>query len=264
MVLFGLVFMTMTTLPAFLPSLEFIASLVGGIIKIAGIALLVFGIVNNIAGWKGVMPIPFMVVAGFAAVSSIVSMIPIIGYVFTWIAFIVSIVAIFLAAGAFNVQWKNPATAGAVVLAMGTTAAFYEVVDSILFVNLAAIAAYVLVMMNAPKMNSVLSADAQSKLKIAVICGIVASVMKMIPVVSTLLAWLPYTVFVVFLIIAFMGWKNSFPAANLVFVAAIVLLVEECLDFIPVVCYFVCPFIALAAIVLSVFGWYNVINKLEK
>ena len=94
MVLFGLVFMTMTTLPGFIPSVEFVAQLVGGITKVAGVALLVTGIVLNIGNWKGVMPIPFIVVAGVAALVTILSMIPFIGYVFTWIAFIVSIVTI--------------------------------------------------------------------------------------------------------------------------------------------------------------------------
>lgn len=267
MVLFGLVFMTMTTLPGFIPSVEFIAQVVGGIIKIAGIALLVTGLVLNLGNWKGVMPIPFVAVSCVAALVTILSMIPFIGYVFTWIAFIVSIVAIFLAAGAFKVQWKNSVTAGALVLALATTAAYYEVIDSILFVNFAAIAAYVFIFLNVAALNPAIDQagqNAMGKLKIAAICGIVASVLKMIPVVSTFVAWLPYSIFAIFVLLAFMGLKKSMPEANMLFISAIVLLVEEALDFIPVVCYFVCPFIALAAIVLSVWGWYNVIAKLEK
>lgn len=267
MVLFGLVFMTMTTLPGFIPSVEFVAQLVGGITKVAGVALLVTGIVLNIGNWKGVMPIPFIVVAGVAALVTILSMIPFIGYVFTWIAFIVSIVAIFLAGGAFKVQWKNSVTAGAVVLALATTAAYYEVIDSILFVNFAAIAAYVFIFLNVAALNPVLDEAGQSamgKLKIAAICGIVASVLKMIPVVSTFVAWLPYTAFAIFLLLAFKGLKESFPEANLLFITSILLLVEEGLDFIPFICYFVCPFIALGVLVVSVWGWYNVIAKLEK
>ena len=86
-----------------------------------------------------------------------------------------------VAGGAFKVQWKNSVTAGAVVLALATTAAYYEVIDSILFVNFAAIAAYVFILLNVAALNPVLDEAGQSamgKLKIAAICGIVPPVYR--------------------------------------------------------------------------------------
>ena len=260
MAMFGLVITVMTTLPSFGIELNLFRGTVLTILSIAGIALVIASIVKNLNEWKNEKPLAFIITAGISAFTAIFALF--IG-LFGWISFITGIVAIIFANKAYNVYFKRPATVGAIALAMATTAALYEVLDNAILVNIAAIVAYVFIIKYQVVFGKVFnSSKAMSNIKIAAIIGIVASVFKMIPLIS-IVAWIPYIAFAVFILLSYMKLSNDMPVAKMLFIAAILLVVEEAFDFIPVVDAILCPFLAGAAIALNIFGWNNIIKKLE-
>ena len=257
LMLLGLCLGTAAMIPEFSISIfDFSAT----VCKIGAIVLIVMSLVKQNNEWQNGKPTAFVALSITTAVLAFISIITTLFGVISWIGTIVGIISIVMARKAYNAEWNNAATAPIVTIACATVVAFYEVInDDAVLMNIAAIVAYVLILMNAPKTGI----EALGKLKIAAILGIVTSVLYMIKIAG-IVAWIPYLVFVVFVLLAFMNYKKAVPAANLLFIGSIVLVVEEVFDFIPGVDFFVCPVLALATITLSIVGWYKVITEMEK
>lgn len=260
MMLIGLSLGIMTMLPEF--GISFGFDFAGFIFKAGALALIILSFVKQMSVWKaeGSMPMPFVVLTGISATMLLITMFFDIFGIFGWIGFITGIIAAIFAGKAFNANIST-ATGAAITLAAATTAALYEVNnDDAIFVNIAAIVAYVFIMKGVKAINS----KALGLLKIAAILGIVASVLYLIKV-AFVVAWIPYLVFAVMLFIAYLGFKKEVAAGGtLLMVAGIVLLVEEVFDFIPAVDVIICPILLIAVIALNILGWIKVIGDMAK
>lgn len=259
MMVIGLSLGIMTMLPEF--GLSFFFEFGSFVFKAGAIALIVMAFVKQIKIWKqeGGLPMAFVVLAGISTSMLFITLFVDFFGILGWIGFITGIVALVLAGKAFNAT-MTPATAAAITLAAATTAAFYEVYnDDAIFVNIAAIVAYVFIIKSVKAIDNA----ALGKLKIAAIIGIVASAFYLIKV-TAFIAWIPYLVFAVFVLLAYLGFKKAAPGGTLLMISAIILLVEEVFDFIPGVDYFVCTPLIIAVVVLNVLGWIKVIGSMAK
>lgn len=233
----------------------------GTVCKLGAVALIVISLVKQMNEWKskGVVPTAFVALAVTTSVMALITIITTLLGVLSWIGTITGIVSIVLAKKAFNVQWNNAASVPVLTIACATMVIFYEVLnENAVLVNIAAIAAYVLIILNVAKTGE----ETLGKLKIAAICGIVTSILYLIKV-ADIIAWIPYLVFAIMLLLAFLGYKKAVPEANFLFIGAILLLVEEVFDFIPGVDFFICPPLMFAVITLSILGWIKVLTKME-
>lgn len=259
MMAIGLSLGIMTMLPEF-SIFSFVFDFTGFVCHVGAAVLMIMAFVKQLKVWKaeGAIPLAFVIPAAICATMCVITTFFDLFGVFNWIGFIAGIVALIMSCKAFNLN-SNPATAGAITMAAATTAAFYEINnDDAILVNIAAIVAYVFIMKGAKAI------PALGKMKLAAIFGIVASVLFLIKV-TAFLGWIPYMVFAVLVMLAYIGFKKSVAAGgSLLMIAGILLLVEEVLDFIPVVDIFVCPILLIAVLALNIFGWIKAIGSMAR
>lgn len=230
----------------------------GTVCKLGAAALIVISLIKQKDEWesKGAVPTAFVTLA---ETTSVMAIITILFDVLSWIGTITGIISIVLAKKAFNVQWNNAASVPVLTIACATMFIFYEVLnENAALVNIAAIAAYVLIILNVAKTGE----ETLGKLKIAAICGIVTSVLYLIKI-ADIIAWIPYLEFAIMFLFAFLDYKKAVPEANFLFIGAVLLLVEEVFDSIPTVDIFICPPLMFAVITLSILGWIKVLTKME-
>ena len=259
MMVIGLALGTVAMLPEF--TILGVFDFTSTVCQLGAATLIIMALVKQMNIWKAEknMPTAFVATACVCAAMCIVTVLFDLFGILYWVGFIAGIIAIVLSCKAFNAQ-MNEATAGAITLATATTAALYEINnDDAILVNIAAIVAYVFIMKGVKAMNN----TALNKLKLAAIFGIVASALFLIKI-AVIIAWIPYLVFAVMVMLAYLGFKNAAPGANLLMIAGILLLVEEVIDFIPVVDIFVCPALLIAVLALNITGWYKVIGNMAK
>lgn len=232
----------------------------GTICKLGAITLIVIALVKQMKEWKskGAVPTAFVALSITTAVIAYITIINLFG-VLNWIGTITGIVSIVLAKKAFDIQWNNTASVPVLTIACATMVIFYEVLnDNAVLVNIAAIAAYVFIILNVAKTGE----EALYKLKTAAICGIVTSVLYLIKV-AVIIAWIPYIEFVVMFLLAFLAYKKAVPESNFLFIGSVIFAVEELIDFIPSVDMFVCPQLMFTVITLSILGWIKILTKME-
>lgn len=232
----------------------------GTICKIGAIVLITLSLVRQNDLWQNEKPTAFLALSISTAVLAFISIFYTLFGVLSFAGTGLGIASIVMARKAYNVEWNNSTTVPVLTIACATVVAFYELLnDDAVLMNIAAIAAYALIFMNAPKTGIA----AFSTLKIAAILGIVTSFLYMIKIAG-IVAWIPYIIFAGLILLAFMNYKKDFPVSKLLFIASIVLVTEEVIDFIPVIDIFVCPVLSIAVIALCIAGWTKVIEEMER
>lgn len=232
------------------------------------------------AGWAlyafykiGPMPVPFLCLAGGGIVIGLLSLIPDMPTWLDYVGLIALLVALFMSAGALGIRWKNSGSQGAYLVLMALLLHVYDSIGDSTMTGIAALIGLVLFFVGLGKLKQSVDqkgAQGVSRLKIAVILGIVAVVFGWIPLLGGIVAGI---LLIIGFIIEFLGYGSMMQSASLgtegqagagkLRISMIILLIAAIIDLFPLT-GMVVGLISLAALWLVFKGWTMVLVGLEQ
>lgn len=232
------------------------------------------------AGWalyafykSGPMPVPFLCLAGGGIVIGLLSLIPDMPAWLDYVGLIALLVALFMSAGALGIRWKNSGSQGAYLVLMALLLHVYDSIGDSTMTGIAALIGLVLFFVGLGKLKQSVDqkgAQGVSRLKIAVILGIVAVVFGWIPLLGGIVAGI---LLIIGFIIEFLGYGSMMQSASLgtegqagagkLRISMIILLIAAIIDLFPLT-GMVVGLISLVALWLVFKGWSMILVGLER
>lgn len=218
------------------------------------------------------LPVPFLCLAGGGVAVALLSLIPDMPDWLDYIGLIALLIALFMSGGALGIHWKNAGSQGAYLVLMALLLHVYDSIGDSTMTGIAALIGLVLFFVGLGKLKTNLDekgAKGVSRLKIAVILGIVAVVFGWIPLLGGIVAGI---LLMIGFIIEFLGYGAMMQSASLgsegqagagkLRISMIVLLVAAFIDFFPLTGMIV-GLVSLVALWLVFKGWSMVLMGLE-
>ena len=271
----GLLVALLTLLPSF-GFVEIVAgvdlSIVARIAKLAAIIVAALGLFKLLGSNSGApMPTALLVCGGLGLLITLVSIIntpmwlEIIGVILLF-------VALMFARGNFNIRWNSPGAEGAYLILLAMLLHIYNSIDGTLFTGLAALVGLILFLKGLAKLTTALDAkgiEGASKLKTAIILGIVGAVVGILP----LLGWVGSILAIIAFIFEFLGYSAlresaaigalGQKGAGLLRTSMLIIVIGVILGFIPFAGGTIEGLCAIAAIILAFMGWSNILFGIE-
>ena len=249
-----------------LPSFDvavFCCQLVG----IVGGALALYGFYK-----EGPLPPMFLGLSGGGIVLGVLSLIPGVPVWLDYIGLIALLIALFMSSGALGIRWKSAGSQGAYLVLMAILLHVYNNIGDSTMSGIAALVGLILFFLGLGKLGGSLDskgAQGISRLKIAVILGIVAVVFGWIPLLGSVVAGI---LLIIGFIVEFLGYSSMMQSASLgaegqagagkLRISMIVLLVAAVIDLFPLT-GMVVGLVSLVALWFVFKGWTMVLWGLE-
>lgn len=271
---FCLLLLVCTLLPDFtsligLPSVD-IPVLCCKIIGLVGGGLALFTFYKSLGQ---ALPMPFLVIAGSGLVLTLLTLFPGMPNWLNYIGLVVLLIAFFMSKGSVGIQWKNAGAQGAYLVLMAILLRVYDSIGDTTVTGIAALIGLVLYIVGLGKLKANLDAKGAqgiSRLKVAIILGIVAIIFGWIPLLGSIVAGI---LFIIGFIFEFLGYGAMKQSASLGFegqqgaghlrISMIILLVGAIVDLIPFT-GMVVGFISLVALWLIFKGWNMILFGIEQ
>lgn len=271
---FCLLLLVCTLLPDFtsligLPSVD-IPVLCCKIIGLVGGGLALFTFYKSLGQ---ALPMPFLVIAGSGLVLTLLTLFPGMPNWLNYIGLVVLLIAFFMSKGSVGIQWENAGSQGAYLVLMAILLRVYDSIGDTTVTGIAALIGLVLYIVGLGKLKANLDAKGAqgiSRLKVAIILGIVAIIFGWIPLLGSIVAGI---LFIIGFIFEFLGYGAMKQSASLGFegqqgagqlrISMIILLVGAIVDLIPFT-GMVVGFISLVALWLIFKGWNMILSGIEQ
>lgn len=271
---FCLLLLVCTLLPDFtsligLPSVD-IPVLCCKIIGLVGGRLALFTFYKSLGQ---ALPMPFWVIAGSGLVLTLLTLFPGMPNWLNYIGLVVLLIAFFMSKGSVGIQWENAGSQGAYLVLMAILLRVYDSIGDTTVTGIAALIGLVLYIVGLGKLKANLDAKGAqgiSRLKVAIILGIVAIIFGWIPLLGSIVAGI---LFIIGFIFEFLGYGAMKQSASLGFegqqgagqlrISMIILLVGAIVDLIPFT-GMVVGFISLVALWLIFKGWNMILSGIEQ
>lgn len=237
---------------------------------VAGVAISLLKIYQERQEARAALPMPLFILNGGGALLTLLSLIPSLPGWLSYAGLIMLFIALFLAKNALLVQWNTTATGGAYLVLMAMLLHVFTFVNDTMATTTAALIGLILYIVALGRLKSEIDATGQSaisKLKIAIIVSIIASIFNYIP----LMGWLSTVLAIIAFLFEFMGYgklKESVSVgdegrsgAGMLRNSMIVLMVSALVGFLSDTA---AGFIALIALIMVFSGWTQILFGLEE
>lgn len=218
------------------------------------------------------LPVPFLGVAGGGLFIALLTLIPNTPMWLDYVSLIALLIAVFMAKGSLGIQWNNQGSQGAYFILLAILLHVYDSIGDNTLTAIAALLGLILYLVGLGKLKANLDADGAkgaSRLKIAVILGIVAVVFGWIPLLGGIIAGI---LLIIGFIFEFLGYGSMKQSASLgadgqkgagyLRNSMIVLLVGAFIDLFPLTGLIV-GLISLIALWLVFKGWNLILLGME-
>ena len=291
---FCMLLLALTLLPEFsltsllgLPSFDIpvfccqLAGLIGG-----GLAL--FRFYQSVQAASMPLPMPFLASAAGGMLVALVTMFPGIPSWLEYIGLIALLIALYLAKDSVGIQWKCWGSQGAYLILLAVLLHVYDGIGDTLLTGLAALVGLIFYFIGKPEFTTnylkpfgtifvnllkfIVDNGIQgvSKLKIAVILGIVAVIIGMLPLIGGIIGGIIAIVAFVFEFIGYGALQKSVTVghegqagAGKLRISMIIVLVGVILGFFPGIGGTLQAFLSLVALWLVFLGWNKILFGLE-
>lgn len=218
------------------------------------------------------LPVPFLGLAGGGLFIALLTLIPNTPMWLDYVSLIALLIAVFMAKGSLGIQWNNQGSQGAYFILLAILLHVYDSIGDNTLTAIAALLGLILYLVGLGKLKANLDADGAkgaSRLKIAVILGIVAVVFGWIPLLGGIIAGI---LLIIGFIFEFLGYGSMKQSASLgadgqkgagyLRNSMIVLLVGAFIDLFPLTGLIV-GLISLVALWLVFKGWNLILLGME-
>lgn len=218
------------------------------------------------------LPVPFLGIAGGGLFIALLTLIPSTPMWLDYVSLIALLIAVFMAKGSLGIQWNNPGSQGAYFILLAILLHVYDSIGDNTLTAIAALLGLILYLVGLGKLKANLDTDGAkgaSRLKIAVILGIVAVVFGWIPLLGGIIAGI---LLIIGFIFEFLGYGSMKQSASLgtdgqkgagyLRNSMIVLLVGAFIDLFPLTGLIV-GLISLVALWLVFKGWNLILLGME-
>lgn len=218
------------------------------------------------------LPVPFLGIAGGGLFIALLTLIPSTPMWLDYVSLIALLIALFMAKGSLGIQWNNPGSQGAYFILLAILLHVYDSIGDNTLTAIAALLGLILYLVGLGKLKANLDTDGAkgaSRLKIAVILGIVAVVFGWIPLLGGIIAGI---LLIIGFIFEFLGYGSMKQSASLgtdgqkgagyLRNSMIVLLVGAFIDLFPLTGLIV-GLISLVALWLVFKGWNLILLGME-
>lgn len=277
---FCMLLLALTLLPEFsltailgLPSFDipvFCCKLVG----LIGAGLVLFRFYQSAQASSTSLPMPFLASAAGGMLLALITMFPGVPTWLEYIALIALLVALYLAKESVGVQWICWGSQGAYLILLAVLLHVYDGIGDSLLTGLAALIGLIFYFVGLGKLKAILDdngVQGVSKLKIAVILGIVAVVIGLLPLVGGIIGGIIAIIAFIFEFIGYGSLQKSATVgsegqagAGKLRISMIIILVGIVLGFIPGIGGTIQAFLSLVALWLVFQGWKKILFGLEE
>ncbi len=219
------------------------------------------------------LPLPFLGLAGGGLLLALLSVVPDIPEWLNYIGLIALLIALFMSSGTLGISWKNSGSQGAYLVLMAILLHVYDGIGDTVMTGIAALVGLVLFFFGLSKLKGGMDAKGAqgvSRLKIAVILGIIAVVFGWIPLLGSIVAGI---LLIIGFIIEFMAYGAMMQSASLgtegqagagkLRISMIILLVSSIIGFFPLA-GIVTGLLSLIALWFVFKGWSMMLWGLEE
>lgn len=219
------------------------------------------------------MPVPYLACACGGLVLGMLALIPGIPNWPDYIGLIALLLALFMSKGHLGIQWNSPSSQGAYLILIAILLHVYDSIGDSTMTGIAALIGLVLYLIGLGKLKT--GVDAQgalgvSRLKIAVILGIVAVIFGWIPLLGSIVAGILLMLAFIFEFLGYGSMKQSTSlgqegqaGAGKLRISMIILLIGAFIDLFPLT-GMVVGFISLIALWFTFQGWSMVLRGIEE
>lgn len=218
------------------------------------------------------LPVPFLGIAGGGLFIALLTLIPSTPMWLDYVSLIALLIALFMAKGSLGIQWNNPGSQGAYFILLAILLHVYDSIGDNTLTAIAALLGLILYLVGLGKLKANLDTDGAkgaSRLKIAVILGIVAVVFGWIPLLGGIIAGILLIIGFIFEFLGYGSMKQSAllgadgqKGAGYLRNSMIVLLVGAFIDLFPLTGLIV-GLISLVALWLVFKGWNLILLGME-
>lgn len=218
------------------------------------------------------LPMPFLILAGGGLFLALLTLIPGMPMWLDYVSLIALLIAVFMAKGSLGIQWNHRGSQGAYLILLAILLHVYDSIGDNLLTGIAALLGLIVYFIGLGKLKENLDSNGAkgvSRLKVAVILGIVAVIFGWIPLLGGIIAGI---LLIIGFIFEFMGYGAMKQSATLgaegqkgagyLRNSMIVLLVGAFIDLFPLTGVVV-GFISLVALWFVFKGWNLVLLGLE-
>lgn len=219
------------------------------------------------------LPVPFLAISCGGFVLVLLSLIPGMPGWLDYLALIALLVGFFLSKKSLNIQWSNDSTQGAYLILISILLHIYNSIDDTTLTGIMALVGLILYIIGLAKLKKNMDAyglKGISRLKVAVILGIIAVVVDWIPIFGWVIAGVLMIVSFVFEFLGYNIMKQSSSigdvgrsGAGKLCVSMIILVIGRIVDFFPLT-DMVVAFISLISLWFVFKGWSMILFGLEE
>lgn len=219
------------------------------------------------------LPMPFLATAGGGMLLALITMIPTLPVWLEYIALIALLAALYLAKDSVGIQWKSWGSQGSYFILLAVLLHVYDGIGDTLMTGLAALIGLVFYWIGLGKLKSILDdhgIQGISKLKIAVILGIVGVAIGLLPLIGGIVGGIIGLVAFIFEFIGYGLLKNCATigsegqdGAGKLRTSMIIVFVAVVVGFLPVIGDMFQAFLSLVALWFVFQGWNKMLFGLE-
>lgn len=243
------------------------------IVGVVGAGMVLFRFYKSAEAASAALPTPFLGAAAGALLISLLTIIPGMPGWLDYIALIALLVAIYLAKESLGIRWKCWGSQGAYLILLAVLLHVYDGIGDTIMTGLAALIGLIFYFVGLGKLKSILDDNGIqgiSKLKIAVILGIVGVVIGMLPLIGGIIGGIIGIIAFVFEFLGYGALKSSATigaegqaGAGKLRISMILVMVGMVLGFFPLIGGTLQAFASLIALWLVFQGWNMIVIGLE-
>lgn len=218
------------------------------------------------------LPVPFLYLAGGGLALGLLALIPGLPEWLDYIGLIALLIALFMSKNSLSIQWNSPGSQGAYLILIAILLHVYDSIGDSVLTHIAALVGLILYFIGLGQLKEGLDEQGRkgiSRLKVAVVLGLIAVIFGWIPLLGTIVAGILLMVAFVFEFLGYGAMKQSVrlgpvgqTGAGKLQISMIILLVGAFIDLFPLT-GIVVGFIALIALWFVFQGWSMVLFGVE-
>lgn len=242
-------------------------------IGLIGAGMALYSLYSSASSVGQSLPSPYLYSLGGGLVLTLITLIPGIPSWLDYIALIALLVGMYLGKSSLSISWKTLSTQGAYLILLASLLHLYSNIDSKISTNVAALVGFVIYLVGLGKLSRSLDDNGKSgvtKLKIAVIIGIIAVLFGLLPVIGLIIAPIFRLIAFIFEFLGYTNLKNSATlneqgrsGAGTLRVSMILLVLAVIFGLIPFLGSTVAGVLTLIALWFVFKGWKNILFGLE-
>lgn len=250
-----------------------IVVIVSRIIGLVGAGMALYSLYTSSANEGQHFPSPYLYSLGGGLVLTLISLIPDIPVWLDYVALIALLVGMYLGKSSLSISWKTLSTQGAYLILLASLLHLYSDIDSKISTNVAALVGFIIYLVGLGKLSRSLDDKGKSgvtKLKIAVIIGIIAALFGLLPLVGGIIAAIFRLIAFIFEFLGYTNLKNSETlneqgrsGASTLRVSMILMVLAVLLGLIPLMGSTIAGVLTLIALWFVFKGWRNILFGLE-